>query len=243
MEPKILVIDNEDTIRESVIEFLASHNINLLRAETGEQGLEQASQEKPDLIISNINLSDMEGFQVLENLRDNPETSYIPFIFVTRKSSRKIYRKAMELGANDYLSFPFTNEELLQAIRTRLQTSTAVSSESGSIETTDSKEGDMNTLQEQVNHLSKKEKMQEQILDKLYEDLRSNLSKIKIAIYMLKNETDADKRQRYIKILEEECNWEMELLDKVSELRALLTPDNLKFLERYQFLDKLNLNQ
>ncbi|PSO51581.1 MAG: response regulator [Cyanobacteria bacterium SW_9_44_58] len=243
MKPNILVIDNEDTIRENVIEFLTSHNMNLLRAQTGEQGLEKAGQEKPDLIICNINLSDMEGFQVLETLKNNTETSFIPVIFVTRKSSRKIYRKAMELGANDYLSFPFTNEELLQAIRTRLQTSTVPYANSDSINTTNSKQGDIDTLQEKVNTLSKKEKMQEQILDKLHEDLRSNLSKIKIAIYMLKNEANADKRQRYIKILEEECNWEMELLDKVSELRNLLTPDNLKFLERYDFLDKLKLNQ
>jgi len=243
MKPNILVIDNEDTIRENVIEFLTSHNMNLLRAQTGEQGLEKAGQEKPDLIICNINLSDMEGFQVLETLKNNTEISFIPVIFVTRKSSRKIYRKAMELGANDYLSFPFTNEELLQAIRTRLQMSTVPYANSDSINTTNSKQENIDTLQEKVNTLSKKEKMQEQILDKLYEDLRSNLSKIKIAIYMLKNEANADKRQRYIKILEEECNWEMELLDKVSELRNLLTPDNLKFLERYDFLDKLKLDQ
>lgn len=239
MEPKILVIDDEDTIRDSVREFLISHDIHFLRAETGEKGIEQATQEKPNLIICNIHLSDMEGFQVLEKLNDIPETNLIPFIFVTRKSSRKIYRKAMELGANDYLSVPFTNEELLQAIRIRLQKNSVSLSES---DATPSKTEDLNQLQEKLNDLSKKEKMQEQILDKLYEDLRSNLSKMKIAIYMLKNEPDQEKKKRYIKILEEECNWEMELLDKVSELRTLLTPENLKFLERYQFLQKLNLN-
>jgi len=234
MTTKILVIDNEDAIRKTVTDFLISQGFDLIRVETGNKGIEQVIDQKPNLIICNINLSDMEGFQVLKELSKNIETRFIPVILITRKSSRKIYRQAMESGADDYLSLPFTNEELLQAINTQLQKKSVIANES------DAQPEDINFLREKLNDLRKKEKMQEQLLDKLYEDLRSNFSKLKLAIYMIRNEPDQQKRERYLNILEAECNWEMELLDKVSELRTLLTPENLKFLERYNFLAKLN---
>ena len=93
----------------------------------GREGLKQAHLRQPDLIICDVMMPDVDGYAVLHALRTEPDTMTIPFVFVTAKASRADQRAGMDLGADDYLVKPFTAEELLQAVRTRLERSEAQS--------------------------------------------------------------------------------------------------------------------
>jgi diguanylate cyclase (GGDEF)-like protein len=119
--PKILVIEDEELIRENILELLAEENFEGIGAENGEVGLRLAQSQKPDLILCDIMMPEMNGYRVLKLLRQNSETAAIPLIFLTAKSSMPDWRVGMNLGADDYLIKPLTVKELLRAINARLE--------------------------------------------------------------------------------------------------------------------------
>jgi CRP/FNR family transcriptional regulator, cyclic AMP receptor protein len=118
---KILVIEDNDEVRENTAEILGLSSYKVLTAENGKIGVEVALKEKPDLIVCDIMMPVLDGYGVFHLLNKHEETSGIPFIFLTAKSEKTDFRKAMELGADDYLTKPFDGTELLNAIKTRLQ--------------------------------------------------------------------------------------------------------------------------
>lgn len=119
---KILVIEDEKKIRENLVELLLEEKFTVLEAENGAIGVELARLERPDLILCDVMMPELDGYGVLEKLRsDYPEIGTIPFIFLTAKGDRKDLRQGMSLGADDYLTKPCSQDELLGAIETRLQ--------------------------------------------------------------------------------------------------------------------------
>ncbi len=120
MENKtILVIEDETYIRENIEEILFLEDFNVITAENGKIGVELARSERPDLIISDVMMPELDGYGVLTELQKNEETAAIPFIFLTAKADRNDWRKGIQLGADDYLTKPFTPPELLSAIEVR----------------------------------------------------------------------------------------------------------------------------
>ena len=117
----ILVIEDERLIRESIVEFLESEGFSCNQASNGREGILAAKKTHPDLIICDIKMPEMNGHQVLMSLRDDPTISSIPFIFLSAMVDKKDFRTGMSLGADDYLTKPFTNEDLLAAIKTRVE--------------------------------------------------------------------------------------------------------------------------
>lgn len=117
----ILVIDDEEPIRINIAELLELEGFNVLEAENGQQGLKLAQSHIPDLILSDANMPELDGYEVLSALRQNPKTSAIPFIFLTARNEKTDMREGMRLGADDYLTKPFTLNELLHAINSRLE--------------------------------------------------------------------------------------------------------------------------
>lgn len=107
-------------IRESSAEILALSGYDVLQAQNGKEGMELIGQHPVDLILCDIMMPELDGFGVLYLLNKNPVTSEIPFVFLTAKAERKDIRKGMELGADDYLTKPFDDMELLLAVETRL---------------------------------------------------------------------------------------------------------------------------
>ena len=93
----------------------------VFQTDNGAEGIELARHYKPDLILCDIMLPEMDGFQILANLRHDDKTSQIPFIFITSLADRANFRAGMELGADDYITKPFTIKELTTAIRIRLE--------------------------------------------------------------------------------------------------------------------------
>jgi len=118
---RILVIDDNNDIRENTAEILSLANYSTYTAENGKKGVEIALKEKPDLIVCDIMMPDLDGYGVLHLLKKNPDTEHIPFIFLTAKTERSDFRKGMEMGADDYITKPFDDLELLKAIETRLK--------------------------------------------------------------------------------------------------------------------------
>jgi CRP-like cAMP-binding protein/CheY-like chemotaxis protein len=117
----ILVIDDNRDIRENTAEILDLAGYKTYTAENGKVGVDVALREKPSVIVCDIMMPDLDGYGVLHLLRKNPDTQNIPFIFLTAKTERSDFRKGMEMGADDYITKPFEDIELLNAIEVRLK--------------------------------------------------------------------------------------------------------------------------
>lgn len=118
---KILLIEDNQNIRENTAEILELANYKVYTAENGKVGVEAALEHKPDLIICDIMMPVLDGYGVLHLLHKNPAIQNTPFIFLTAKTERADIRRGMELGADDYLTKPFMETELLTAIESRLK--------------------------------------------------------------------------------------------------------------------------
>src|SRR5215203_895717 len=121
MEKTILVIDDNQDIRENTAEILELAGYKTFTAENGKKGVDIAIKENPDVIICDIMMPELDGYGVLHMLRKNENTQAIPFIFLTAKTERSDFRKGMEMGADDYVTKPFEDIELLNAIEIRLR--------------------------------------------------------------------------------------------------------------------------
>lgn len=116
----VLLIEDNIEIRENTAEILELANYKVTMADNGKTGVEKALQEKPDLIVCDVMMPVLDGYGVLHLLNKQPELKGIPFIFLTAKADRSDFRKGMEMGADDYITKPFTDSELLAAISRRL---------------------------------------------------------------------------------------------------------------------------
>ncbi len=121
MNKKVLIIEDNDDIRENVIEILELAGYTVASASNGKAGVELAFADTPDIILCDIMMPELDGYGVLYMLSKRPETIAIPFIFLTAKAEHFDRRKGMEMGADDYLTKPFDDMELLAAIESRLK--------------------------------------------------------------------------------------------------------------------------
>lgn len=118
---KILLIEDNEDIRSNTVEILELSNYSVVAAENGKAGVAKALEFKPDLIICDIMMPELDGYGVLHAIQRNDEIKNTPFIFLTAKTERSDIRKGMELGADDYITKPFDGTELLNAVNSRLK--------------------------------------------------------------------------------------------------------------------------
>jgi CRP-like cAMP-binding protein len=123
MTKKILLIEDNNEVRENTAEILTLANYDVSTAKNGKEGAELAQKLLPDLIVCDIMMPELDGYGVLHILNKKPETASIPFIFLTAKAEKADLRKGMNLGADDYLTKPFDDTDLLNAIEVRLRKS------------------------------------------------------------------------------------------------------------------------
>ncbi|MBZ8179756.1 response regulator transcription factor [Oscillatoria salina] len=231
---KFLVIEDAREVRLNLQEILESKDFEVIDAENGEQGIKRAQEELPDLIICDIMLPGLDGYDVLGELRKEPITSTIPFIFLTAKVDRDDQRLGMELGADDYITKPCTPTELLSAIATRMKKHTAY------MESYDLEKKRAQALQKRVQELEKLSNSQEELLNKLCEELRNPTSNINLAIKMLNVANSEETRQRYLRVLQQECSREIAIINQFSQLLKILTPENAQLLSLLNSLNKSN---
>lgn len=117
---KILLIEDDVTVRENTAELLELSNYEVVTAPDGKKGVDKAKEEIPDIIVCDIMMPELDGYDVLSRLSEDPTTKGIPFIFLSAKTEHKDVRRGMDLGADDYLTKPFEEEDLLSAIESRL---------------------------------------------------------------------------------------------------------------------------
>ncbi|MDO9311107.1 MAG: response regulator transcription factor [Nitrosomonas sp.] len=118
---QILVIEDEKALRENISEIIAHYGFRVICTPTGEEGITMALEYIPDIIICDIMLPGIDGFEVFARIKQIPQLSSTAFIFLTAKSTRSDTRIGMNMGADDYLTKPFTKEELVNSIRARLE--------------------------------------------------------------------------------------------------------------------------
>ncbi len=129
---KILLIEDNVDIRENTAELLELSSYKVIEAENGKAGVEKALENKPDLIICDIMMPELDGYGVLHAVQQNESVRNTPFIFLSAKAERTDMRKGMQLGADDYLTKPFDATDLLNAVASRLQKMDKLKEELGS---------------------------------------------------------------------------------------------------------------
>lgn len=120
MNKRLLIIEDDKTVRENTEELLMLSNYTVYTAKNGVEGVQKAKEELPDLIVCDVMMPEMDGYDVLTHLAKDPATQGIPFIFLSAKTDHKDIRKGMDLGADDYLTKPFEEEDLINAIESRI---------------------------------------------------------------------------------------------------------------------------
>lgn len=120
---KILLVEDNDDVRENTAEILELAGYQVISASEGKAGVEMARIHKPDLIICDIMMPGLDGYGVLHLLSKDAILHSVPFIFLTAKAERSDMRKGMEMGADDYITKPFDKIELLNAVESRLRKS------------------------------------------------------------------------------------------------------------------------
>lgn len=236
---KILIIEDEDTILQNVIDLLQAEKFEAIGAEEGQLGIHLALNYKPDLILCDIMMPDIDGYTVLTELQKQPRLAHIPFIFMTAKVEREDLRLGMELGADDYITKPFTPVELLSAIRARMKKQQQYSSQYNE------ERERAKALKQKIGELEQLSQTREELLVRVTEELRDPMSNISLAIQMLNLASThaaevphlALKQKDYLKILQEECKRELNILNQISELQTLLTADNIKLLRKLNLFE------
>jgi two-component system alkaline phosphatase synthesis response regulator PhoP len=224
---KILVIEDDTAIQENLIDILDAEGSRVISADNGLVGVLMAKAEISDLIICDVMMPELDGHGVLQQLRNNSATATIPFIFLTAKADMGDLCQGMELGADDYLTKPFTTVELLNAVNTHLEKRAAF------VEQYQQEHGRAKYYQQKAQESENLLDIQEDFLKKLTMELRNPLSNINVAIKMLEKSQSKEEQERYLNILREECYREMLLLTQMTQLQELISPSNLKLLNKF----------
>jgi two-component system, OmpR family, alkaline phosphatase synthesis response regulator PhoP len=216
----ILVIEDEQAVRESLVDLLNAEGFTTIEANHGEQGLQLAKTIQPDLILCDIKIPGINGYEVLKALKTQPETATIPFIVLTARSNQNDFRYCMQLGADDYLQKPCNPDELISAIVARLVQRSAIH-RAAATET----------------YLSSSSR--DGLLNYFYQELRNPLSNLNTVIYLLRNATKSNAtkgvtkvspNQSTLKAIQVDYARELSILQEVSKFHAFLAPECFELL-------------
>jgi two-component system, OmpR family, alkaline phosphatase synthesis response regulator PhoP len=228
---KILVIEDEKSVLNNILEILASGGFKATGAKNGPLGIRIAKEQAPNLILCDIMMPEVDGYSVLSSLKREPATAAIPFIFITAKSAHADMRHGMNLGIDDYIIKPFRRMELLDAIAIRLQRQTLVTQQYNA------ERQRVEELLQRVQELEQLNATNSSLLRQLIEDLRQPLSSINMIMHLLKDSPSEAQRDYYLATLRSEFTHQIALINQVSELQGLLTPDNLRLLKQLNLLN------
>jgi two-component system sensor histidine kinase/response regulator len=202
----ILVIEDEAFLREEVSELLKLEGFQTVSAKNGIVGIQMAKELLPDLILCDVLMPELDGYSVLTQIRQDSDTSLIPFIFLTAKNKTEDFRRGMQLGADDYIIKPFKRTDLLEAIATRL-----------------TKQNLILQLQQKIETLNQSNLEKDDFLNAASHELRNPATNILMAIQMLKKAPNKERLQRYLEVLQAESNRGLELIDDLLDLQRLET--------------------
>lgn len=239
MKRKILVIEDEKTTLNSIVEFLLNEGFEAIGAENGRIGIELAQKHLPALIICDILMPELDGYDVLTYLQQDQETASIPFIFLTATTDSSSFRLGMEMGADDYLRKPVTSAELRAAIAGRFRKQEANihnsihnynSNNYSPVESQKSNISDSDP--EQLKDYSK---AQNSLFEFLLEGIKPSISRLNQEMSEFRNTLTESEQQEHLNNLEKEFARLLAVVNQVSELHKILTPENTKILSQFDF--------
>jgi CheY-like chemotaxis protein len=207
----ILVIEDEQAVRESLVDLLNAEGFTTINAENGETGLQLATQILPDLILCDIKMPVLNGYEVIKVLKQRSQTASIPFIFLTASNNNQDFRYCMQLGADDYLHKPCNPDELIAAINARLANKSAITAAA------------TETYLSSSSH--------EGLLNYFYQELRNPLSGLNNVIYLLQGLKTISPTHPAIKYIQTDYIRELSILQEVAKLQEMLPPECRQLLQ------------
>ncbi len=200
----VLVIEDDLPVQQNIQDLLELEGYQVLTANNGSLGLHLALSHQPDLVLCDIMMPQVDGYQVLRHLQQDPQVRPIPFIFLTAKTDLNELRCGMNLGADDYITKPFTRQALLGAIQVRLRHSEKIQQ-----------------MQAEITRLRQLNLFKVLLLGGVSHHLRRPLANMKMAIEMLAQPLGSEKQQQYLSILRQECGRGAYLVDDLLEWQRL----------------------
>lgn len=232
---KVLVIEDEIEIRANLLELLALEGYDIVGADNGVTGLIGAMEHEPDLILCDVMMPELDGHDVLSALRQEPETASIPFIFLTALADKGDIRQGMALGADDYLTKPFTCMEVIKAIETRLQKQAAIAEQYK----TDSQEFEA-LQQENQQFRDALDQDQAALISDIRSHMKNTLNQLNQVSSLLKTLPTSKEREQGIALIQKTCVAKIKMLARIPNFEHLPEADSPQRLEASR-LDELVL--
>ena len=212
---KILIIEDEVEIRSNLVELLGLEGYDVVSADNGVTGLLGAIEHTPDLIICDVMMPELNGYDVLQALRQDPKTLTIPFLFLTALADRGDIRRGMVLGADDYLTKPFTRGDVLTAVETRLKRQTASQSQIN--------DAQIAALEQEIQQFrAGVDGEHADLLMDIRQHLKDAVVKLDIVTTILKTLPPSEQRERSIALVQNVCATEIKMLAKIPNFEHLL---------------------
>jgi len=213
---KVLVIEDETEIRANLLELLELEGYSVIGADNGATGLLGALEYKPDIILCDVMMPELNGHDVLAALRQEPETVLTPFIFLTALADKGDIRKGMTLGADDYITKPFVCSEVVNAIDIRLKKQAAIE------EQKEAEQPQMAVLQEEVQQFKGSlSDQQAALICDVRSQIKDTLKKLSAVDSLLKSLPAGDQREQSISLLQTVCAAEVKLLSRIPNFEYL----------------------
>lgn len=213
---KILVIEDEPTLLNEVSEWLTLEGYEVVTATDGLEGVNAAVRHLPDLIICDITMPNLDGYGVLQDIRANSLTQGMPFIFTTARVTHDDIRQGMNQGADDYITKPYTNRELIQAVEARLDKKAAEKRE---------KDIELESLRQRLEHEHEQRTLKAQMVAMFVHDFRNPMATIISSIELLRNYADRMDEQRRLQHLDNVESSARQLIQMLDDMLFLAQAD------------------
>ena len=213
---KILVIEDEQALLNEVSEWLTLEGYEVVTAADGLEGVNAAVRHLPDLIICDIMMPGLDGYGVLQDIRANSLTQGTPFIFTTARVTHDDIRQGMNLGADDYITKPYTNHELIQAVEARLDKRAAEKRE---------KDIELESLRQRLEHEHEQRTLKAQMVAMFVHDFRNPMATIISSIELLRNYADRMDAQRRLQHLDNVESSARQLIQMLDDMLFLAQAD------------------
>ncbi len=224
----ILVIEDEDAIRSNILEMLEDEGFEALGAENGLMGVLWSQDNIPDLVICDVMMPELDGHGVLMALRSNPATELVPFVFLSAKAAKSDLRQGMNLGADDYMTKPFTKRELLDTVQAQLKKHASLAAH---IQGMKGAGFPMDSLLQLPLGNTPGE-----ILWSFFRQLRGSVVRIKTALHMLDADQGGDNTLVYLDILQQESMAEPKLLRDYVNSSSFLSQKTKQLLREHRLV-------
>lgn len=234
---KILVIEDESAVRDNIAEILELAQYEVITAVDGVKGLELIRQQTPDLIICDVMMPQMDGFEVLETLQSDPDLAAIPLILLTAMADLQNLREGMDLGADDYLTKPFDLNELLISVSSRLRKRNFINQQ---IEKEKIHVKSLNNLVKTqiktVYEIEKSLTIKDKFIAKLIEKHQGLIVELENTLANLRQHPQSSEYGNLLIPLETHLQQQKKLFDEAIAIQQLLNQSNVELLQSYGLL-------